>query len=219
MIRISRLATAAAALAAAGTFAAPASAQYANEYLPPKMTHQGKTTHAIAGTGTVVVQVQVNANGTAKAIRVIHSSNSGDNSAAMDIANHSTYRPAHRGKKASPRITISRSSSKASRSRPTPFRPARPRKAASIDSLIRAGKYEPSQNASTAGAAGKSQRPDAELGAGRRKLFLEQLSRSRCGIRQSSKREQRVRKSRGAVVLAGRRQARAEQSAAGNRIR
>lgn len=142
MIRISRLATAAAALAAAGSFAAPASAQYANEYLPPKMTHQGKTAHAIAGTGTVVVQVQVNANGTAKAIRVIHSSNSGDNSAAMDIANHSTYRPAHRGKKSVTAyydFTLKfKGKSVASNAAPAGMTG----KAASIDALIRAGKYD-----------------------------------------------------------------------------
>ena len=64
----------------------PALAQYANEFVPAKLIKQGKTTHSIAGSGTVVVQVQVNADGTHKAIKVIHSSNSGDNAAAMDIA-------------------------------------------------------------------------------------------------------------------------------------
>ena len=54
---------------------------------------------SIAGSGRVVVQVQVNADGSHKAIRVIHSSNSGDNAAAMEIAQNSTYRPAHRGGK------------------------------------------------------------------------------------------------------------------------
>ena len=74
-----------------------ARAQYSNEYVPAKLLKQGQTSHSIAGSGTVVVQVQVNADGTHKAIRVIKSSNSGDNSAALDIAQTSTYRPAHRG--------------------------------------------------------------------------------------------------------------------------
>jgi TonB family protein len=74
-----------------------ASAQYANEFSEAKLIAQGKTTHSIAGNGTVVVQVQVNADGTHKAIKVIKSTNPGDNDAAMDIAQNSTYRPAHRG--------------------------------------------------------------------------------------------------------------------------
>jgi len=74
-----------------------ARAQYSNEYSPAKLLKQGQTAHSIAGNGTVVVQVQVNADGSHKAIRVIKSSNSGDNAAAMDIAQTSTYRPAHRG--------------------------------------------------------------------------------------------------------------------------
>ncbi len=78
--------------------AQPALAQYANEFTPAKLLHQGNTTSAaIAGSGTVVVQVQVNADGTHKAVKVIHSSNGGDNAAAMEIAQNSTYRPAHRG--------------------------------------------------------------------------------------------------------------------------
>ena len=76
---------------------APALAQYANEFTPAKLIHQGTTTNAIAGNGTVVVQVQVNADATHKAVKVIRSSNSGDNAAAMDIAQNSSYRPAHRG--------------------------------------------------------------------------------------------------------------------------
>lgn len=72
-------------------------AQYANEFSEAKLIAQGKTTHSIAGNGTVVVQVQVNADGTHKAIKVIKSTNPGDNDAAMDIAQNSTYRPAHRG--------------------------------------------------------------------------------------------------------------------------
>ena len=90
-------------LAAAAMFGfsqLPALAQYANEFTPAKLISQGKTTHDIAGSGTVVVQVQVNADGSHKVIKVLRSSNAGDNAAAMDIAQTSSYRPAHRGDKA-----------------------------------------------------------------------------------------------------------------------
>src|SRR5579863_6707956 len=89
------IAPAAAALFALGTL--PAAAQYSNEFTPAKLISQGKTTQAIAGSGTVVVQVQVNPDGTHKAIKVIHSTNAADNPAAMDLAQNSSYRPAHRG--------------------------------------------------------------------------------------------------------------------------
>ncbi|MBV8374665.1 MAG: TonB family protein, partial [Candidatus Eremiobacteraeota bacterium] len=75
----------------------PGRAQYASEFTPAKLVKQGTTSKPIAGSGTVVVQVQVNADGTHKAIKVIKSSNSGDNDAAMEIAQTSSYRPAHRG--------------------------------------------------------------------------------------------------------------------------
>jgi TonB family protein len=75
----------------------PAAAQYSNEFSPAKLTAQGKTSIPIAGSGTVVVQVQVNADGSHKAIKVIKSTNAADNDAAMDIAQNSNYRPAHRG--------------------------------------------------------------------------------------------------------------------------
>lgn len=75
----------------------PAQAQYTNEFTPAKLLAQGKTSTSIAGNGTVVVQVQVNADGTHKAIKVLRSTNSGDNAAAMEIAQSSRYRPAHRG--------------------------------------------------------------------------------------------------------------------------
>jgi tetratricopeptide (TPR) repeat protein len=77
--------------------ALPAGAQYANQFVPAKLVAQGKTTHSIAGSGTTVVQVQVNADGSHKAIKVIHSTNPGNDAAAMDIAQNSTYHPAHRG--------------------------------------------------------------------------------------------------------------------------
>lgn len=79
--------------------ALPAGAQYATEFSPAKLLKQGTTSLAIAGSGTVIVQVQVNADGSHKAIKVIKTTNSGDNAAALDIAQNSTYRPAHRGTK------------------------------------------------------------------------------------------------------------------------
>lgn len=100
MIRSIRIVAGASAVAAAAAFALPANAQYASEYRPAKLTHEGSTSKSIAGSGTVVVQVQVNANGTHRVTKIIRSSNSGDNAAAIDIANNSTYNPAHRGKSA-----------------------------------------------------------------------------------------------------------------------
>jgi TonB family protein len=95
MKRLSGIAAVAAAGFLLGTL--PVAAQYANEFSPAKLVKQGKTSVDIAGTGQVVVQVQVNSDGTHKAIKVIKSTNQGDNAAAMDIAQNSSYRPAHRG--------------------------------------------------------------------------------------------------------------------------
>jgi TonB family protein len=86
-----------AAAAALAWMAQPVLAQYANEFVPAHLIQQGKTSVPIAGSGRVVVQVQVNADGSHKAIRVIKSTNSGDNAAALEIAQSSTYRPARRG--------------------------------------------------------------------------------------------------------------------------
>jgi hypothetical protein len=77
--------------------ALPALAQYANEFTPAKLVRQGTTTHDIAGSGKVIVQVQVNADGSHKVVKIISSTNPGDNAAAMEIAQSSTYRPAHKG--------------------------------------------------------------------------------------------------------------------------
>ncbi len=99
MIAISRRLAALSGVAIAATFAAPASAQYANEYVPPKLVQQGTTSVPIAGNGTVIVQVEVAADGSHRVIRVIKSTNSADNPAAMDIAQHSTYRVGRRGTK------------------------------------------------------------------------------------------------------------------------
>ncbi len=75
----------------------PARAQYSTEFVPAKLIKEGTTSTTIAGSGKVVVQVQVNADGSHKVTKIISSTNSGDNAAATEIANSSTYRPARRG--------------------------------------------------------------------------------------------------------------------------
>lgn len=98
MIRISRMAVAAAAVLAAAS-SSPAWAQnYSNQFTPAKLVRRADTSVAIAGPGTVVIQVLVNADGTHKVTHIIRSTNPGDNAAAIDIAKNSTYIPQHRGK-------------------------------------------------------------------------------------------------------------------------
>lgn len=65
-----------------------------------KVAKQGSATSGIAGSGTVLLQVQVNADGSHKVMRVQHSTNSGDNAAATEIASTSIYHPALCGTKA-----------------------------------------------------------------------------------------------------------------------
>ncbi len=77
--------------------ALPASAQYANEFTPAKILKEGTTSKPIAGSGLVKIEVQVNADGTHKVVKVDSSTNSGDNAAAIEIAQTSTYKPGHRG--------------------------------------------------------------------------------------------------------------------------
>jgi tetratricopeptide (TPR) repeat protein len=99
MIRITRMAAAAAAVFAAAALVSPAGAQsYANQFSPAKLIHRADTSVPIAGPGTVVIQVLVNANGTHQVTHVIRSTNPADNAAAIDIAKNSTYTPQHRGK-------------------------------------------------------------------------------------------------------------------------
>ena len=95
MNRISRIVAVLSALTIASS-AVPALAQ-SEDYSIAKVIKQGSTSQPIAGSGTVQVQVQVNADGTHKVIKVLRSSNPGDNAAAMEIAQNSTYRPARRG--------------------------------------------------------------------------------------------------------------------------
>lgn len=96
MKRYIRIVAGASAIAIA-TATLPALAQYANEYTPPKLVHRGSTTKAIAGNGTVIVQVQVNPDGSHRVTKILKSTNAGDNAAAMDIAQQSSYRPAKKG--------------------------------------------------------------------------------------------------------------------------
>jgi len=142
MIRSLRIVAGVTAVTAAAAFALPASAQYATEFTPAKLLRQGTTSKAIAGSGIVVVQVQVNADGSHRVVRIIRSTNSADNAAATDIAANSTYRPAHRGGKAITAyydFTLKfRGRSVASSGEEVLTGSA----AARIDSLIHHGKYE-----------------------------------------------------------------------------
>jgi TonB family protein len=90
------------ALAALMALAIPAagSAQTAaGYYVAPKLLKQGTFTSPIAGTGTVIVKVLVNADGTFKVQNIIKSTNPGNDKAALEIANSSKYKPATRGGK------------------------------------------------------------------------------------------------------------------------
>ncbi|HEY5257123.1 MAG TPA: energy transducer TonB [Candidatus Baltobacteraceae bacterium] len=91
------------ALAALAFLAPPACAWAAPaapvNLIPARLATRGTTTTPPAGAGRVVVQVLVNANGSHKATRVIRTSNAGDNKAAMEIAQSSTYHPATRNGK------------------------------------------------------------------------------------------------------------------------
>ncbi len=65
-------------------------------YTPPRLVSRANSVVEPAGSGHVLVQVQVNPDGSFKVLRVIHSTNPGDNAAALDIAKHSKYAPAMR---------------------------------------------------------------------------------------------------------------------------
>ncbi|MDQ6826274.1 MAG: TonB family protein, partial [Candidatus Eremiobacteraeota bacterium] len=83
---------------AAVAYALPAVAATSNEvkynyYFPPKLVKRAAPSVAVGGSGKVVVQVQVNANGSFKVTRVIKSTNHSDDAAALDIARRSSYKP------------------------------------------------------------------------------------------------------------------------------
>jgi hypothetical protein len=81
--------------------ALPAYAQYyKTEVIPPKIIKMGTHGSPVAGTGAVRVQVLVKPDGSHSVTRIISSTNHGDDAAAREIAASSTYKPAMRGGKA-----------------------------------------------------------------------------------------------------------------------
>ena len=78
----------------AAALAADTSMSY---YTPPKLLKRGTNTAAVEGVGTVMVKVLVNKDGTFKVQGIMSSTNHGDDKAALEIANSSTYRPAKKG--------------------------------------------------------------------------------------------------------------------------
>jgi len=69
-------------------------AQTESFYVAPKLLAKGNNQTALAGAGSVTVQVQVFKDGTFKVVKVVKSTNPGDNAAALEIANSSKYKPA-----------------------------------------------------------------------------------------------------------------------------
>ena len=139
MKRFTRIVAGASAIAMAAA-ALPALAQYENEYVPPKLAHRGSTTKAIAGSGTVIVQVQVNPDGSHQVTKILKSTNTGDNAAATEIAQQSTYKPGTRGGKAVTAFydfTLKFNGSSVSADTGESMSGA----AGQVDSLIRAKKY------------------------------------------------------------------------------
>jgi tetratricopeptide (TPR) repeat protein len=139
--------------------AQPASAQYANEFSLAKVITKGTTSQPIAGSGEVTVQVQVNADGTHKAIKVIKTTNSGDNAAAMDIAQNSTYKPAHKG--TTPVTSFYDFTLKFNGKSVSTDVSASDTTAQQVDALVRAGHYDDAIAKANAGLA--SSPNDAEL--------------------------------------------------------
>ncbi|MBV9104052.1 MAG: energy transducer TonB [Candidatus Eremiobacteraeota bacterium] len=86
-------------IAAVAAFAAPRAARAQVGYVAPKLLKQGTYTSPIAGPGTVIVKVLVNANGSFKVQDIIKSTNHGDDAPALEIARTSKYKPALRGGK------------------------------------------------------------------------------------------------------------------------
>jgi tetratricopeptide (TPR) repeat protein len=70
-----------------------------NYYVAPKLIKRGDSTSPVGGPGSVLVKVLVNKDGTFKVQGIISSTNHGDDKAALEIANSSTYRPARKGTK------------------------------------------------------------------------------------------------------------------------
>ncbi len=120
-------------------------------YTPPKVITHAAGAVEPKGAGTVTVQVLVNPDGTFKVVRVVRSTNAGDNAAAMDIAKHSTYAPARRDGKAVRDFydfTIAFAGSAVSR------------QAGAIDSLLHQSRWADAKSAATAALR---QNPDDTL--------------------------------------------------------
>jgi tetratricopeptide (TPR) repeat protein len=69
-------------------------AAHAATFVAPKMMQRAASSVPVAGAGTVIVQVLVNADGSFKVQKVISSTDARDDAAALDIAKHSSYKPA-----------------------------------------------------------------------------------------------------------------------------
>ncbi len=68
-------------------------------YTPPRLISRASNVVSTASAGRVLVQVEVNADGSFKVLRVVRSTNPDDNDAALDVARHSRYQPATRNGK------------------------------------------------------------------------------------------------------------------------
>ncbi len=80
--------------AAMGFSARPAMAACNGNVVAASVITQGKYSSAVAGVGSVEVQVQVNPDGSHTVTKIYKSTNHGDDDAAREIAQTSTYRPA-----------------------------------------------------------------------------------------------------------------------------
>jgi tetratricopeptide (TPR) repeat protein len=67
-----------------------------NAYVPPKLESPGTNSTALAGKGDVTVQVLVKKDGSFTVNKVLKSTNTADNEAALEIAKTSKYKPAIR---------------------------------------------------------------------------------------------------------------------------
>jgi TonB family protein len=83
------------AVLVAGTWSL-ASAQTGSTFIGPKVATRGSNQTALAGSGSVTVQVFVKKDGTYTTAKVVKSTNSGDEAAALEIAKSSKYKPATR---------------------------------------------------------------------------------------------------------------------------
>lgn len=150
--------------------ALPASAQYyQTEVVPPTIVKLGTHSSPVAGTGQVRVQVLVRPDGSHVVSRIISSTNHGDDAAAREIAESSTYRPATRGGKAI--IYYYDPIFKFSGKTVAGFEGLPPTQAASggnatIDAMLRSGRYSEAQSAAQSALTSRPNDPELlqELG-------------------------------------------------------